>query len=176
MGAEEFQELHEHAEHAAHDRSMAPVSMTMAVLAVLVAVVSLLGHRTHTEEVLIQTRANDQWAYYQAKTIRSHMYAADAEMATLFPKGDKLAEDFNKRFEEQKNEAETIRQQAEEKEKETEAVSRKANQFDTSEIFLEIAIVLCSIALLTRVRVFWLISFVSTIVGVAFCIRGFLVG
>ena len=72
MSADEFQELHEHAEHAAHNPSMAPVSLTMAILAVLVAVVSLLGHRTHTEEVVLQTKANDQWAYYQGKDTRLH--------------------------------------------------------------------------------------------------------
>ena len=53
-------------------QSLAPVSLTMAVLAVLVAVVTLLGHRAHTEEVVLQATASDQWAYYQAKNIRRH--------------------------------------------------------------------------------------------------------
>ena len=72
MSAEEFHELHEHVEHGAHNPEMAPVSLTMAILAVLVAVVSLLGHRTHTEEVVMQTKANDQWAYFQGKDTRLH--------------------------------------------------------------------------------------------------------
>jgi len=72
MESEELKELHEHAEHAKHDPSMAPVSLSMAVLAVLVAVVSLLGHRAHTEEVVLQAKSSDQWAYYQAKNIRRH--------------------------------------------------------------------------------------------------------
>ena len=72
MSAEEFHELHEHIEHGAHNPEMAPVSLTMAILAVLVAVVTLLGHRMHTEEVVMQTRANDQWAYYQGKDTRLH--------------------------------------------------------------------------------------------------------
>ena len=54
MRADELQELHEHAEHAHHNPSLAPVSLTMAVLAVLVAVASLLGHRAHTEEVILE--------------------------------------------------------------------------------------------------------------------------
>ena len=70
--SEELTELQEHAEHAKHDPSLAPVSLTMAVLAVLVAVVSLLGHRAHTEEVVLQAKSSDQWAYYQAKNIRRH--------------------------------------------------------------------------------------------------------
>ena len=70
--SEELSELQEHAEHAKHDPSLAPVSLTMAVLAVLVAVVSLTGHRAHTEEVVLQAKASDQWAFYQAKNIRRH--------------------------------------------------------------------------------------------------------
>lgn len=146
----------------------------MAIIAVLLAMATMLGHRTHTEEVLLQTRANDQWAYYQAKDTRSHIYAADAEITALLPKGEALSEKFNKQSEGQKTASEDIRKQAEEKEHESEAASKKANQYDTAEIFLEIAIVLCSIALLTGMRAFWLVSFVSSIVGIAFVARAFL--
>src|SRR6266852_2508940 len=70
--SEELNELQEHAEHAKHDPTLAPISVTMAVLAVLVAVVTLVGHRAHTEEVVLQAKASDQWAFYQAKNIRRH--------------------------------------------------------------------------------------------------------
>ena len=69
---DEAQELREAAEKAREDSSLAAVSLTMAVLAVFVAVVSLLGHRAHTEEVVLQAKSSDQWAYYQAKNIRQH--------------------------------------------------------------------------------------------------------
>src|ERR1700745_2444031 len=70
---EELDELQEHAEHAKHNPELAPVSVTMAMLAVLVAVATLLGHRAHTEEVVLQAKASDQWAFYQAKNIRQHL-------------------------------------------------------------------------------------------------------
>ena len=81
--AEEIQEIHEHAEEAHHDQTLAPVTITLAVLAVLVAVVSLLGHRAHTEEVLLQNKATDQWAYYQAKNIRRHTYELFIDLVSL---------------------------------------------------------------------------------------------
>ena len=62
--SDELQELHENAEHARERPDLAPVTLTMAVLAVLVATVSLLGHRTHTEEIILQNKVTDQWAYY----------------------------------------------------------------------------------------------------------------
>src|SRR5579871_2308705 len=72
MEANEVHELHEHAEHGAHDSAMRPVAFTMSVLAVLVAITTVLGHRTHTEAVLQQNKATDQWNEYQAKKIRSY--------------------------------------------------------------------------------------------------------
>lgn len=169
----ESQEISESIEQA-REHNDRKIGLTMAIVAVLLAVATMLGHRTHTEEVLIQTQANDQWAYYQAKSIRSHMYEADARMAALLPGGAKLSDDFKQQSESQKNDAEEVRKKAEEKEHETDSATRKANHFDTAEIFLEIAIVLCSIGLLTRIRAFWLVSFISSIVGLAFIVRAFL--
>jgi len=39
-----------------------PVSLTISILAVLVAGAALLSHRAHTEELLLQSQASDQWA------------------------------------------------------------------------------------------------------------------
>src|ERR1700675_1196411 len=91
MEANEVGELKEHAEHAEHDSSMRPVAFTMAVLAVLVAVVTVEGHRTHTEAVLQQARASDQWNEYQAKRIRSHNTGLAADALSLLPVVDKEA-------------------------------------------------------------------------------------
>src|SRR5271163_1732583 len=81
---EELHELQEHAEHGAHEPSLAPVTLTMAIFAVLVAAVSLLGHRSHTEELLLQTKATDQWAYYQAKDIRRRSYELFLDELSVF--------------------------------------------------------------------------------------------
>jgi hypothetical protein len=67
--------MHELEGHGGHGgehggRLVIPVSITISILAVLVAAVTLLGHRAHTEEVLLQGKAFNQWAYYQAKNIR----------------------------------------------------------------------------------------------------------
>ena len=86
---DELSELQENAEHGRENPSLAPISVTMAILAVCVAVVSLLGHRSHTEELLMQNRATDQWAYYQAKNIRLHNYDMGLDMLPLIEFKDK---------------------------------------------------------------------------------------
>src|ERR1700720_4832132 len=75
-------ELPEPEHFAGHQeyRYTLPVSLTISILAVLVAGATLLGHRAHTEELLLQTRATDQWAYYQAKNIRLHEVQGIADL------------------------------------------------------------------------------------------------
>lgn len=65
----------------------------MAILAVCVAVVSLMGHRSHTEELMMQNRATDQWAYYQARNIRRHNYEMSLDLLSLIEFKDKGAAD-----------------------------------------------------------------------------------
>src|SRR5258707_5040767 len=65
-------EVHTHHGEQGENPLILPISLTMSILAVLVAVATLFGHRAHTEELLLQAQATDQWAYYQAKNIRLH--------------------------------------------------------------------------------------------------------
>jgi hypothetical protein len=86
--SDELDELKERAEHAKENPSLAPVSVSMAVLAVVVAVVTLLGHRAHTEEVVLQAKSSDQWAYYQAKNIRRHTDEFFTDLTSITPTTD----------------------------------------------------------------------------------------
>ncbi len=173
MAVDEVQELREVASEA-RSRSDKRIGLTMAVVAVLLAVSTMLGHRTHTESVLLQTRATDQWSFYQAKNIRAHMYEANSQMlgALAGAASAKLAADFKSQSEKQRADAEQIRANAENLESETHATERKAVHYDLSEIFFEIGIVLCSISLLSGSPLFWRLSFLSTAVGIAIAVRG----
>jgi len=147
----------------------------MAIFAACLAVVTLMGHRLHTEEVVLQTQTADGWAYYQAKNTRSQMYAADAKLAELQgAQGSALAVTWTDKANQEKQQADEIRHTTEELERETQTAARRATMFDAAEVFLEVAIVLCSIALLTRGSVFWRVSFLSTGIGVVLALLGFL--
>ena len=151
------------------------VGVSMAIFAACLAVVTLMGHRLHTEEVVLQTQTADGWAYYQAKNTRSQMYAADAKLAQLQgAEGGALAATWVEKATQEKQQADEIRHSTEELNQETQTAARRATMFDAAEVFFEIAIVLCSIALLTRANVFWKISFLSTAVGVVLALMGFL--
>ena len=67
-----------------------------------------------------------------------------------------------------------VQERARDMEKETDVITRRADHYDTAELFLEVSIVLCSIALLAENKLYWRLSFVSTAVGIAVSIYGLL--
>ncbi|HWW50151.1 MAG TPA: DUF4337 domain-containing protein [Verrucomicrobiae bacterium] len=177
---EDLSELHEHAEHAAHEPGLAAVTVTMAIFAVLVAAASLLGHRAHTEELLLQTKATDQWAYYQAKDIRRRSYELFLDEISVFALQNsdrlgKIKEKYSKEVERYGKEQGEIEEQAREAEREVAVERRRADRFDLGEVLLEAALVICSITLLTRKRLFWKFGLALGLLGVAIAAAGFLV-
>ena len=180
MSADELQELKERAEKAREDRSLAAVSLTMAVLAVFVAVVSLLGHRAHTEEVVLQAKSSDQWAYYQAKNIREHEDALFSDMAAVVASNDagamtKFREKAQQEAERYKHDKEGIQEEARKLEQEVAKERNRADLFDLAEVFLEIGLVVTSITLLSGRRIFWHLGIVLSVVGVAVAVMGAIV-
>lgn len=176
---DELQELQEHAENARHNPDLAPVSLTMAILAVLVATVSLLGHRAHTEEVVLQNKVSDQWAYFQAKNIRRHSDEQFADMISLMnskeaAQADRLREKYAAEAERYRDEQKELDAEARRLEEEVEHERRRANRFDLGEVFLEIALVITSITLLSGRRTFWLLGIVTGGIGLVIAVTGVL--
>lgn len=180
MSSEELNELQEHAEHAKHNPALAPVSLTMAILAVLVAVISLLGHRASTEQVVLQGKSTDQWAYYQAKNMRRHADELFLDLTSVQPSTDaaalaKLRERYSQEASRYKDDQKEIEDKAKELEAEVELERRKADRFDLAEVFLEIGLVITSITLLSGRRLFWGLGLVLGTVGVVVAATGFMV-
>jgi Domain of unknown function (DUF4337) len=175
--AEPLHELHERAEHGRHNPAMAPVTVSMAILAVLVAAVSLLGHRAHTKEILLQTKATDQWAYYQAKDIRRRSYELFLDQLSIYGVKDpalaaKIKQKYSQeveRYREQQKEAETEARGLEQGVEQQEA---RADRFDLGEVLLEAALVIVSITLLTGRRFFWGLGTLLSIAGIAIAASG----
>jgi len=174
-------ELEVHTHHGEHGENplVLPVSMTMSILAVLVAVATLFGHRAHTEELLLQAQATDQWAYYQAKNIRLHEMQVMVDQLGVFTVQDKqktelLREKYQKEVERYSNDKDSISEKAKEQERERDLLRGKADRFDAGEGILEIALVICSLTLLTDKKFFWYTAMLIGAVGIAASLGGFL--
>jgi hypothetical protein len=177
--ADELGELKEHAEHGA-EGGLAAVTLTMAILAVLVASVTLLGHRAHTEEVLKQSDAADKWAYYQAKDSRLHAYEMKIEDFSVFalqPGANpaELKEKYEKEVERYNEQMKDIQADARGAVAAVALEERRADKYDLSEVLLEAALVICSITLLTKKRIFWFAGIILGIIGLVFGVGGWMV-
>lgn len=178
--SEEMEELQEHAERAKQNRELAPVSVTMAILAVLVAVAGLLGHRAHTEEVVLQAKASDQWAYYQAKNIRQHLDQLFPDLTSVQSTSDastlaKLREKYSQEAFRYQNEQRDLEAEARKLEAEVATERNRADRFDLAEVFLEVGLVITSITLLSGRRIYWGVGVMFGLAGVITAATGFLV-
>jgi hypothetical protein len=159
---QELGELHERIHH----QDQRVVGLTMAIIAAFLAIVSLMSHRLHTEEVVLQTKVADGWAYYQAKNTRGQMYGTDAQLAQLIgSQAASVASAWKQKAEDEVKQADEIRHANEELDLETQRTARRATFFDSAEVCLEIAIVLCSVSLLTTTPLYWKVSFLPVAIG-----------
>jgi len=162
-------EAHEHAEHAEHaahenDPFISRVSITIAVLAVLAATVGSLetieeggAITSASEAVLKQDQATDLWAEFQSDSIKKNIYgiAADAGGAKAGKYADTAKQEGGKQGE--------VKTKAAEFETERDkllGVSRlhehRHHWLTAAATLLEIGIAICTVAIITRKRSFWL--------------------
>jgi len=174
-------ELEVHTHHGGHGENplIIPVSLTMSILAVLVAVATLFGHRAHTEELLLQAQATDQWAYYQAKNIRLHEMQSMVDLLNVITTQDRektelLREKYQKEVQRYGNDKDSISEKAKEQEHERDLLRAKADRFDAGEGILEIALVICSLTLLTDKKFFWYAAMLIGAAGIVASLGGFL--
>ena len=180
MEASEAQELQEHHEHAAHDRTLHPISFTISVLAVLVAIVTVCGHRAHTEAVLAQTRASDQWNEFQAHKILQYDTQLTTDLFAPLAVSDraaagKIIAGYKAHLQKWGQQLVDDEKGAREQEVEVAKAERRADRFDLGEALLEIGLVVAAITLLTRQRSYWYIGMAFGVAGLVAAALGFTV-
>lgn len=187
----ETQELKEKLEEAAEGggegrgaRWLLWLSLSTAIIAVLAAIASLESgdHANEaiilkTEATLTQSRADDAWGYYQAKSIKEEMLATLSELA---PRPD-LAASWKAKAETEKREKSEKRAEAEKLGKEVAEGDTEArrhlemhHQFARAVTIFQVAIALAAIAALTRRKVLWWVGLAIGAGGGLFFVLGFL--
>lgn len=170
----EAHEHREHAEHAAHENDgfISRVSITVAILAVLAASTGSLeaieasaAITSSSEAVLAQDKATDAWSEYQADSLKKHLYGIAAGG------GGPHAPDYLAEAKQQVDAQAAVRKQAQGDEAERDrlmtesrAHEHRHHRLTIAATLLEIAIAICTVAIVTRRRAFW---FGSLTLGVA---------
>ena len=87
----------------------------------------------------------------------------------------KIREEYLAEAEKYKDDQKEIEREARKLEQEVAVEQRKADRFDLGEVFLEIALVISSITLLSGKRMFWQLGLIMGAIGVVLAVTGFLV-
>ena len=169
------------------DRFSRKVALVTAVFAVILAITSLGGNNAAKEMMLSQSQSSDQWAFYQSKAMREHLYQIQRKMLEvgLVERGDvmkpaaKVAYDKllasmaeeEVRFNKEKKE---IEKEAKRLEAERDINMSKDPYFDFAEVLLQIAIVMSSVSILAGSRQVFLFSVVAAAFGTTLMLNGFL--
>ena len=154
------------------------LAITTAFIAVFAAVASLLSGSYSNEAVirkndaiLLQTKASDQWNYYQAKGIKKNLADAFYQQSN----DPKLKAEVDKYTKEQngiQNQAQYFEKQAANADIRSEKLLEKHHNEALSVTFFQIAIALSAMSALLHRKGFWYASILVAIAGVGFFLLG----
>lgn len=163
------------------------LAMTTVIFAVCATLSTFKGGGYGSRALLNQTSASDQWAFYQSKSIKSALTSNQKDNLELqkellsieshskedLSKYDAkiaLYKEQIKRYDEEKA---GIKAKAEAFEKDRNDCQEHGSQFGIAVIFLQVTILLSSIAGLLKKKPVWYLSLGIGIIGIVFFIDGF---
>jgi len=158
------------------------MALTTVIFAVCATLSTLKGGGFSTRSVMSQSQASDQWAFYQSKSIKSYLYELQrdkldlelkAGMRGAAPEYRRKIDFYQQEIERYKGEKEEIKKKAEELEKRRDEAQKHSGAFGMAAMFLQIAILLSSIAALMKQRYFWFIGMGGGCFGLFYFLNGF---
>jgi hypothetical protein len=146
------------------------IALTTALLAACAAIAALRAGATvnealllRTEAARLQSEASDQWAFFQAKSLKSAV--EEASRTSWLAIGKEPPPEFAAKQVRQDAERKEIETRAREKEKERDAKIAESNhllhehhRYANSVAILQVSIALGAVAALTRNRAVWIAS------------------
>lgn len=170
--------VHEEQEREA-DRFLRQIALTTAVLAALASVASLKAGSTVNEALALKTdathlraEASDQWAYYQAKSVKAAV--EEASRTSWLAVGKEPPAQYEARIKRYQDEEKQIEYRAREKEREShekqdaaEELMDRHHGFAAAVALFQVSIALGAVAALTRTRMVWLASLLMGLAGAA---------
>lgn len=159
------------------------LALTTVILAVCATLATFKVGGYSTRSVLVQNQASDQWAYFQAKSIKQSLAEMEqGELQRELARGDqRIAAEtqagiqaVKARIAKYDQEKARIQEDAKKFEKQRDDAQRHGRPFGLAVIFLQIAILLSSIAALLKQKPVWLIGVAVGVCGLVQFANGFL--
>ena len=160
------EDLHHHASHGPGARWITAAATTAAVLAAFAAVAGALATSHLTQSTLIRIKANDDWNFYQAKSIKSSLLDAKIYSAQL-SKVEPRKADIDKKAE-YAREMPEIQASAKGLEHFATRHLETHETYEGAATLFHIAIAIVAISVVARRREFWYLSMVAGVIGIVF--------
>ncbi|MBV8657864.1 MAG: DUF4337 domain-containing protein [Burkholderiales bacterium] len=160
------------------------LALATVIFAVCATLSTFKGGGYSTRSLISQEQATDLWAQYQAKSTKLNLYEIELGRTKLahltLPKDeavlaayDKKEADYAAKIEHYESDRKDIDKLARQKEAERDDAQRHGKPFGMAVIFLQVAILMNSIAGLMKRRWIWLSSLPVGLVGLVFFVNGF---
>ena len=148
------------------------IAISIAAIAAIMSVVGNKGDDAKTEAILKTTEAANQWSYFQAKSIKATTYEIALEEARWQATADAAKHEamiakFTAKTATYESEKAEIKAKAEELGIEAAHDSKINNRTDEAVLVLQMAIILCSVAILIKSRWFWFTGLGAGAIGAA---------
>lgn len=146
------------------------VAISIAVMAVLLSYISMKGDNAKTDSVIKTNLATDQWGFYQSKSLKRHMAESEADLLKYLsttPESTKRREELKAEAEKYKTDSDAIQKEAKKLEVDADDGGKMNDRCDFAGLFLQIAIVIASVAILSRQRLLWYASLGLALFGAA---------
>ena len=141
-----------------NDRLGTLVAVTTLLLAGLATLATFQSATYGNDALLAQTELTNCWSYYQAKSIKQHLFQLHRDMLALQPSTTETAETLA-RYEEEiaryRQEKYALMQKAAELERTREEAENRAARFGESLLYLQVGLLLSSLASVGRVPYYW---------------------
>lgn len=162
------------------------LALSTVILAVCATLSTFKGGGYSTRSVISQTQASDQWAFFQAKSVKANLYQLQKEKLNLdlaiLPantpvesrqKIEQVVADYGKKIARYEQEKVQIQQTARALEKERDLAQSHSKPFGLAVIFLQIAILISSIAGLFKRKPLWYAAWPMGLIGMVYFADGF---
>ena len=161
------------------------LALTTIIFAVCATLSTFKGGGFSTKSVLNQEQASNKWSYFQNKSLKLYLHEIGKDELELelnrIPANDKAnieaytnkIQKYTEQIKRYDLEKEDIKKEAEKLEMQRDETQKHSKTFGEAVIFLQISILLSSIAALVKKKYIWYLAMAVGSVGLFFFLDGF---
>jgi len=162
------------------------LALTTIIFAVAATLSTFKGGGYSTKSMLSQEQASNKWSYFEGKSLKLYLYETQKDVLELDTKSMKKGDasvlnayqtkisDYDKSIKRYEKEKAGIKKEAEHLESLRDEAQKHSQAFGMAVIFLQISILISSIAALIKRKYLWEIGIAVGAVGLVYFLNGFL--